>query len=205
MGVIRPSRARNVDIGKGVRSVRTTQKIEDFCGFRWACGHCGQDFAFQTFTRTREAQMTSLNARQLPEKETAMSITDGKWPKCDCPDCVDYPDFSDDGGPREVPDDDPRAALDECSRRGCTARGDPWVDEGWAWWWRKYLWLEEGFFCPEHDAMIRHGHEIGAFDDWPLDTNPEVLERLEEMANFVDINSPGGQAILEEMERSFDD
>jgi hypothetical protein len=86
--------------------------------------------------------------------------------------------------------DDTQPAVDsradiECEWRGCSARGDPWLDEGWCWWPRKYLWMAEGFYCPEHDAMIRQGVEMGAFDDWPLDTSPDVLEFQQVLAEFV--------------------
>ena len=66
------------------------------------------------------------------------------------------------------------------------------------WWPRKYLWLNEGFFCPEHDKVIEEGIKIGAFNDWPLDTSPEVLEYQEATAEFHDIDTPEGQAILDE-------
>jgi hypothetical protein len=78
----------------------------------------------------------------------------------------------------------------------CTAHGDPWVDKGWVWWWRHYLWLPVGFYCPEHSALIEEGHKIDAFKDWPLDTTPEVLATQQLLEEFVPLENAEGQAIL---------
>jgi hypothetical protein len=79
--------------------------------------------------------------------------------------------------------------LCPCDWPGCAAMGDPWIDQGWCFWPRKYLWLPEGFFCPEHDAAIRQGQDIGVFGDWPLDTSPKVLAYLEALSQFHDISA----------------
>jgi hypothetical protein len=73
----------------------------------------------------------------------------------------------------------------ECEWRSCTNRGDPWVDLGWVWWIRKYLWLEEGFYCPEHNALLLRGIEMGAFDNWPLDASQQTTAVQEAMSQFT--------------------
>jgi hypothetical protein len=129
-------------------------------------------------------------------------MADGEWPACDCPKCVDYTALP--------PDQAAHGSLSDwdgkvdCEWRGCTSHGYP-EDEGWCFWWRKYLWLEEGFFCPKHNKMIEEGHKLGTFDDWPLDTSPEVLAREEMMAGFHDIETPEGAAILADALGSLDE
>jgi hypothetical protein len=83
-----------------------------------------------------------------------------------------------------------------CEWPACTKTGNPYTDDGWVWYPRKYLWLSEGFFCPEHTAIMEEGLKHGDFDNWPLDTSPEVLEFQEALSQFHDIRSPKGQRIL---------
>jgi hypothetical protein len=89
-----------------------------------------------------------------------------------------------------------------CEWPGCAAEGDPWEDAGWCWWPRKYLWLPEGFFCPEHTRWIEETRDAGGFDDWPLDRDPKVLEFLEEAEHWHDLDSPEGREIAAEIRRS---
>jgi len=70
--------------------------------------------------------------------------------------------------------------LVRCAWPDCTAWGDPWKNDGWHLWRREYLWLPEGFFCPQHDAEISVGIANGRFKDWPLDMSPEVVAMCEE-------------------------
>jgi hypothetical protein len=76
------------------------------------------------------------------------------------------------------------------------------VDDGWCWWPRKYRWLPEGFFCPEHDTHIKAMIASGVFDDWPLDMSPEVLEMLEAMAEFHLLDSREGREIVAGVNRA---
>jgi hypothetical protein len=126
-------------------------------------------------------------------------MTDDKWPKCDCPDCVEHPDFSDDGGPREILDTDP---WDDtlCDWPGCQVRGNPYEDKGWCWYPRYYLWLPEGEYCPVHTAFIEEGKKTGYFKDWPRDMSPDVLEFLDMMAEFVPLDSDAGQRIVRKID-----
>jgi hypothetical protein len=96
-------------------------------------------------------------------------------------------------------DDDP---FDDtpCEWPDCLARGNPYEDEGWCWWPRYYLWLREGFFCPEHTAFLKAGAEAGGFTDWPRDMSPEVLDLQALMAEFAPLDSERGQSILRGIE-----
>ena len=60
----------------------------------------------------------------------------------------------------------------------------------------KYLWPPEGFYCPKHSVVIQEGIRAGDFKDWPLDTDPEVLETLEGIAKFAPLDSAKGQRLL---------
>lgn len=87
-----------------------------------------------------------------------------------------------------------------CSWPSCEATGNPYTDHGWCWWPRYYLWLPEGFCCPEHTAFIEEGKTNGFFRDWPRDMSPEVLDFIELAREFVPLDSGEGQRIVRESE-----
>jgi hypothetical protein len=97
------------------------------------------------------------------------------------------------------PDDDARAHV-PCDWPGCKVTGDPWEDKGWCFWFRYYLWLPEGFYCPEHNAFTEEGHRTGYFKDWPLDLSPEVLRDQEMREGLVPLDSEEGQRIMTDLE-----
>jgi hypothetical protein len=91
-----------------------------------------------------------------------------------------------------------------CSWPGCKATGNPYDDQNWCWYPRKYLWLPEGLCCPEHTAFIEaekaKNPTQSFFRDWPLDRGPEVLALNEFMSGIVPFDSHEGQRIIREIE-----
>ena len=100
-------------------------------------------------------------------------------------------------------DGDPADGM-PCDWPGCKATGNPYNDRGWCWYPRYYLWLLEGFCCPEHTAFIEAEKENDPADsffrDWPLDTSPEVLAFNEAMRAFAPLDSDEGRRIVRELE-----
>jgi hypothetical protein len=89
-----------------------------------------------------------------------------------------------------------------CDWPGCTTCGDPLMGNGWAFWPRYYLWLPDGFYCPEHTAFMEKegwGSGSGYFKDWPRDLSPEALEFQELVAGFAPLDSDEGQRIMREV------
>jgi hypothetical protein len=93
-------------------------------------------------------------------------------------------------------DDDDPCDNTPCNWPGCPARGNPYEDKGWCFWFRYFLWLPEEAYCPEHTAFIREGHRTGYFKDWPLDTSPEVLAFQEMLDEFVPLESEEGRRTM---------
>jgi hypothetical protein len=87
-----------------------------------------------------------------------------------------------------------------CEWPQCALHGNPYNDDGWCWHPRYYLWLPDGFFCPRHTVFIEEGKKTGYFKDWPRDMSPEVLERLDEMANWAPLDSDDGQRMIRKVE-----
>lgn len=95
-----------------------------------------------------------------------------------------------DDTPLDIPDHDPfNDTL--CAWLGCAARDNPYEDKGWCFWLRKYRWIPEGFFCPEHNAELEEGVRTGRFKDWPV-----VDGYIEDPSGFVPLESREGQRIL---------
>jgi hypothetical protein len=89
-----------------------------------------------------------------------------------------------------------------CNWPGCTTCGDPLEGNGWAFWPRYYLWLPDGFYCPEHTAFMEKegwGSGSGYFKDWPRDLSPEALEFQELVAQFAPLDSDEGQRVMREV------
>ena len=88
-----------------------------------------------------------------------------------------------------------------CVWPACKATGNPYTDQGWGWWWRYYLWLPEGFCCPEHTAFIEAEKEkdpaSSFFRDCPRDMSPEVLAFRRDV---LELDSDDGQRIVREVE-----
>jgi hypothetical protein len=90
-----------------------------------------------------------------------------------------------------------------CSWPGCKATGNPYDDQNWCRYPRKYLWLPEGCCCPEHTAFIEAEKEKDPaesfFRDWPLDRSADVLAFQEAMSAFAPFDGQKGPRIIREI------
>jgi hypothetical protein len=84
-----------------------------------------------------------------------------------------------------------------CDWPGCSVES---LDRDMTFYLRYYLWIPEGFFCPEHTAFIEEGKRTGYFKDWPRDMSPKVLEMLDAMRSCVSLESERGQRIVRDID-----